>query len=91
MVLVDGSGSQTLKVKIESDVKFVHPDMFIEAPQPFAFSVPTIDIDPSGKQATFAFVVSGGRNKLSLAGIEILVTVAEAGQAIEVAHRLSKN
>ena len=91
VVLVDGSGSQTLKVKIESDVKFVHPDMFIEAPQPFAFSVPTIDIDPSGKQATFAFVVSGGRNKLSLAGIEILVTVAEAGQAIEVAHRLSKN
>jgi suppressor for copper-sensitivity B len=91
VVLVEGSGSQTLKVKIETDSKLVHPDIFIEAPQPFAFTVPAIDIDPSGKQATFTFVVSSGRKKLSLAGIEILVTVAEAGQAIEIAHRLSKN
>jgi suppressor for copper-sensitivity B len=91
-IALSGIGDkQMLNVVIEGRQRLVDPRMFVEAKQPFSFSIPKLVVSKDSKQAHFTFSVSGGRKKSPLAGNRIIVTVADAGQAFEISHQLRKN
>jgi suppressor for copper-sensitivity B len=82
---------QVIELTLESDREISDPQMFLEAPQPFSFSVPKVTVSDRRRKAHFSFAVNGGIKKLSLAGNRIVVTAGNAGQAIEMEHQLQKN
>jgi suppressor for copper-sensitivity B len=87
-----GTGEQqVLVILLESKNPMQKPEMFVEAPQPFSFAVPDVDVSKDGGASTFTFRVNGGRRKLPLAGQQVVITVAAAGQALEVHYLLPKN
>ena len=88
-ILLSGNADkQILNVVIEGHSRLVDPQIFVEAKQPFSFSIPKMVISKDSRQAHFTFLVNGGAKKSPLAGNRIIVTVADAGQALEIRHQL---
>jgi suppressor for copper-sensitivity B len=88
IALSGDADKQILNVVIEGAKRLVDPQIFVEAKQPFSFSIPNVVVSNDSRQAQFTFSVNGGVKKSPLAGNKIIVTVADAGQAVEISHQL---
>ena len=81
--LVTSGQEQTLTVTVAAKKALIKPEMFLEAPQPFTFSVPNKKLAADGKSARFAFRVNGGIKKLSITGKQVVITAGSGDRAVE--------
>jgi suppressor for copper-sensitivity B len=79
--LAGAPGDEALQVRARSAVPFRVPDLFAEAEPPFRFAAPQMRLD--GNEARFTLPVRAGRQKPSLAGRDVVLTLTDGERAAE--------
>jgi suppressor for copper-sensitivity B len=74
-------GEEVLLVRARADAPFRAPDLFAEAPPPFRFGRPRVEL--AGREARFALPVRAGKLSPSLAGHELALTLTDGERAVE--------